>query len=142
MLLLSKQIDVIHAHGQEETLLTMHRTSIPSLVLSPIHFPIELFGIVFPTVIRHVGDHTDFVQQEQPVLQCSTKMLATCVVEDVSKNLDILTLESFKMLERLSFLLGCKLILRRLFVLHILVVLQYHPLLLRPSFVMLTNLAP
>ena len=70
--------------------------------------------MVFPTIIRQVGDHAGIVQEEPQDLRWSTKILATCVLEDVSKYLDILTLEASVILERLSFLLGCKLILRRL----------------------------
>ena len=47
----------------------------------------------------------------------------------------------FLILDRLSFLLECKLIVRRLLVLRNLVALQFHPLLLPPSSVMQTNLA-
>ena len=50
-----------------------------------------------------MGDHTDFVQEEPQDLQCSTRILATCVVEDVSKYLDILTLEFSITSERLLF---------------------------------------
>ena len=72
-----------------------------------------------------MGVRTHFVQWEPQSLQCLTKMLATCVVvEDVSKYLDIRTLEFSVILERLSFLLESKLMLRRLLVLHNLVVLQ------------------
>ena len=54
-----------------------------------------------------MGDHTDVVQEEPPGLQGLTKIWATCVVVDVSKCLDILTLEVSAILERLSFLLEC-----------------------------------
>ena len=40
-----------------------------------------------------MGDHTSFVQEVPQNLQCLTKMLAICVVEDVSTYLDTLTLE-------------------------------------------------
>ena len=45
------------------------------------------------------------------------KNFGHCVVEDVSEYLHILTLEVSVVSERLSFLLECKLILRRLLVL-------------------------
>ena len=64
----------------------------------------------------------NFVQEEPLDLQCLTKIWA--VVEDVSIHLDILTLEFSVILGRLSFLLECKLILRRLLVLCNLVALQ------------------
>ena len=44
----------------------------------------NFFRVVFSTVVRQVGDHIDFAQEEQPVLQCRTMMLATCVVVHVS----------------------------------------------------------
>ena len=67
------------------------QTVIPSSELFPIQVPKTLFQIVFPTVIRQVGDRTDFVQEEPLDLQCLTMIWATCVVEDVSIHLDILT---------------------------------------------------
>ena len=51
-----------------------------------------------------MGDHTNFAQEDPPDLQCSTKILATCVVEDVSTYLDILTLEASVILERHFYL--------------------------------------
>ena len=66
---------------------------IPSSVLCPNPIPVELFLFVFPTILPQVGDHTDFVREEPPGLQCLTKTLATDVVEDVSTHLDILTVE-------------------------------------------------
>ena len=71
-----------------------------------------------------MGDHTDFAQEEPQDLQCLTMILATCVVEDVSICLDIPTSGVSMMLERPPFLLVCKLILRRLLVLHNQVVLH------------------
>ena len=86
-----------------------------------------------------MGDHTNFAQEEPQDLQCLTMHLATCVVEDVSVYLDILTSEFCAIFERPSFLLECKLILRRMLVLHNRVAVQLHSLLLRPSFEMQTN---
>ena len=70
----------------------MNKKDILNSVLSPIQAPTELPRTVFPTRHLRVGVRTNFVQEEPPDLQCLTKILATCVVEDVSKNLDILTL--------------------------------------------------
>ena len=53
----------------------------------------SIFQTVSPTISRQVGDHTDFVQEEPQGPQWSTKILATCVVEDVPIFLDILALE-------------------------------------------------
>ena len=53
-----------------------------------------------------------------------TKISATCVVEDVSKYLDIPIWEISIILEHLSFSLRCMLILRRLLVLRNVVALQ------------------
>ena len=64
----------------------------PSLVLLPPKFQQNFFELSFP-LIRQVGDHTDFVQEEEPFLQCWTIILAICVVVDVSRCLDILTWE-------------------------------------------------
>ena len=85
-------------------------------------------------------DRTDFVQEERLGLPCWT-ISAICVLVDESKYLDILTLEFSIMTVHLPFRLGCKLILRLLLVLRILVALLRHPLLLQLSSVTLTNLA-
>ena len=80
--------------------------------------------MVLPTIIQQVDDGTDFVQEGPLDLRCLTKVWATCEMEDVSKYLDILTLEASVILERLSSLNGRKLTLRRLLVLRNLVALQ------------------
>ena len=69
------------------------QTGILNSAVFPIQDPLKLPQTVFPTRAQQVGDHTDVVQEEPLDLQCSTKILATCVLEDVSKYLDILTLE-------------------------------------------------
>ena len=51
---------------------------------------------------------TSFVREEPLGLRCLTKVLATCVVEDVSIHLDIQTLEFWVMLDHPPFLLECK----------------------------------
>ena len=58
-----------------------------------IFFPIGLPRTVCPTVAQQVGVRTKFVQEVPLDLQCLTTIWAICVVEDVSPNLDILTLE-------------------------------------------------
>ena len=63
------------------------------------------------------------------------------VVVDVSRCLDIRTSECSMELVHPPFWVWCKLILRLLLVLHILVALLSRPLLLRPSLAMQTNLA-
>ena len=75
--------------------------SIRSSVLLLMVVQIEVCQMVLPTVSRQMGDHSGIVEEEPPGLQCLTKILATCVVEDVSKDLDILTLEASVVLERL-----------------------------------------
>ena len=76
---------------------------IPNSVLFLILVQMELLQIVFPTIFRQMGDHTDFVQVGRLGLQCWTKMLAICVVVDGSKCLDILPEEVSIMLQRSSF---------------------------------------
>ena len=75
-----------------------------------------------------MGVHKSFVREEPLDLQCLTMTLATHVVEDVCIFLDILTWEFSAILERPTSLLECKLILRRLLVLHNQVVLQWYPI--------------
>ena len=68
-------------------------TDIPNSVLPPIQAPAKLPRTVFPTRVQQVDVRINFVLEEPLDLQCLTIILATCVVEDVSKLLDILTLE-------------------------------------------------
>ena len=58
---------------------------------------------------------------------------ATCVVEDVSRNLDILTLEFWAIWGRPPIVPECKQIRRQPLVRHSLIIQQWHPLLLRRS---------
>ena len=69
------------------------KKDIPSSVLVPIPVQIERFQSVLLTRGLQVGDHTKFNQEERQDLQRLTQIWATCVVEDASKYLDILTLE-------------------------------------------------
>ena len=71
--------------------------------------------MVVPTRGLRVGVRTNFVQEPRG-LQCLTKMWATCVMEDVSKYLDILTLEFSTIWKNPPSLLRCKQMLRRLLV--------------------------
>ena len=52
------------------------------------------------------GDHKDVAQVKQSVFQCWTMILATCVLEDVSINLDIVIWEVSIILGVLHFDLG------------------------------------
>ena len=87
-----------------------------NLVPSKIHWT-----IVFPTRGLRVGVRTKFVQEEPLGLRCWTKILATCVVEEVPIYVDILTLEFWAIWEHLPSLPECMLIRRRLLVHHSLV---------------------
>ena len=104
---------IIHAYRQEQALFPTNKQASNS-VLCSFSVPVELFQNVFPKFISQVGGCTDSFQQKPKGRHCLTKMLATCVVEDVSKYLYILTLEFSVVLQRLSFLFECKLILLRL----------------------------
>ena len=66
-----------------------------------------------------------------------TMILTICVLADVSKYLDILTLEFSIILEHLPFLLGYKPILRLLLVHRNPAIWRWYPLFLQPPFVML-----
>ena len=64
---------------------------IPNLEFSPSHVSIGFSQIAFPIVVLLKNDHTDFGQEEQLGLSYRTMILV-----DVSKHLDILTLEFSK----------------------------------------------
>ena len=105
MLLLSSHVNVIHVFSTENNpCFSMNTQDTPNPVLFPIQAPTELPRTVFPTInspasgcpytfSQLVGGQTDFAQDVPRDLRCSTKISATCVVEDVSIYLDILTLE-------------------------------------------------
>ena len=78
---------------------------------------------------------TNFVSKEPLDLQCLPKIGATHVEQDVSKNLDFLTLEFWAIWDHPPSLPGCVLIRRQLLVQDSLVILQWHPLLLLQWFV-------
>ena len=79
--LLSSSQRLCHPRQQIGTDLAVDaQMSIPKSVLFPIRVPIELFQIVFSTIIRQVGDHTAFVQEEALGLRCWTQK----IVVDVS----------------------------------------------------------
>ena len=67
--------------------------NIPNSVLFPIPVPVEFLRTVFPTRDQQVSVRTHFVQEELLGRHCLTMTLAICVVEYVSKSLDILTSE-------------------------------------------------
>ena len=112
----------------------MNQQAFPIRYFSYTSFPFKLSRTVFPTRGQHVGVRTDVVPEEPLGLQCKTMILATCVVEDVSIYLDILTLEFWAMLELPPSLIECMLIRRWRVVQRILVISQWHPLLLQQSF--------
>ena len=111
--------------------------NIPNSELFPNHVLIELSRITFPTIVLPQDERTDFAQEEQPDLPYWTMTLAICALVDVSKYLDILTLEFSVSSVHLPFRLGKRRILHLLLVLHIPVVLKYCPRVLRLSFEML-----
>ena len=77
----------------------------------PSRVPMKLSRIAFPMIVLS-EDRTDFAQEERLGLPCWTMIWAICVLVDVSKYLDILSLEFSITMVHLSFRPGCKLILR------------------------------
>ena len=65
--------------------------------------PAELSRIAFPIIVLLKDDRTDFARGERLGLPCWTLILAIWVLADVSKYLDILTLEASAILERPPF---------------------------------------
>ena len=82
---------------------------VPDVELFPNRIPIELSQTAVPTIVLPKDDRTDFVQEERLGLPYWTMILAICAFIDVSKYLDILTLDLF-----LPFLPGFQQILRQL----------------------------
>ena len=77
------------------------RNSIPNVELFPNRVLSELSRIAFPTIVLLKDDRTDSFQEERLALPYWTMILAICVVVDVAKHLDILTLELSTVLMRL-----------------------------------------
>ena len=71
------------------------RISIPNWKPSPNRISIGFFQISFSITVLPKDDHTDFIEEERPGLPYWTMILATCVVVDESKCLDIPILEIF-----------------------------------------------
>ena len=90
-----------------------------------------ILRIVFPITIQPMGDHINFFQDVPRDLQCLPMSLAICVVEDISKRLDILTLEFWPIWWYPPILPEYRQILYHLLVRHNLVILQQHPLFLQ-----------
>ena len=80
--------------------------NIPNLELFPNRAPMELSRIAFLIKVLPEDDRTDFAQEERLDLTSWTKILATCAPVDVSKYLDILTLEFSTTMVQLPFFLG------------------------------------
>ena len=127
-----------HPHTQIRIILFDDvRISIPNLELSPSHSSIGSSQIAFPTIVPAKGWHTDFAQEERLGLPYWTMILATCVVVDESKCLDIPILEFSIILEHLPSLPGYKQILHPLLVLRTLAIWRWYPWSWRLSFEML-----
>ena len=71
--------------------------------LSPNSVPIELSQIAFPIIVLPEDDRTDSFREERLDLPYWTMKLAICASVDVSKYLDILTLEFSITLMHLPF---------------------------------------
>ena len=71
----------------------MNKETFPNWKPSPNRISTGFSQIASPIIVLPKDDRTDFVQEERLDLPYLTMILAICVVEDVSTNLDILTLE-------------------------------------------------
>ena len=71
----------------------MNKQTSPVRYFFHIQVQPEIPQIVFPTRGQQVGDRTNFVREEPLDLSCLTKIVATCVVEDVSLYLGTVTLK-------------------------------------------------
>ena len=89
------QIRIILFHGV--------RISIPDWEPFPNRILKEFCSKALPTSVLPKDDSTDFVQEERLGLRYWTMILASCVVVDESKCLDIPILESSIILDRLPF---------------------------------------
>ena len=76
---------------------------IPNLEFSPSHVSIGFCQIAFPIIVLPKDDRTDFFQEERLDLPYWTIILAICVMVDVSKYLDIQTVEFSITMESLPF---------------------------------------
>ena len=79
------------------------RRNIPNSERFPNRVPIKLSQTAVPTIVLPKDDRTSFAQEEQLGLLYWTMILAICVSVDVSKYLDILTLEFSIMSVHLPF---------------------------------------
>ena len=120
-----------HPHTQIRIILFHNvRISIPNWKPSPNRTSIGFSQIAFPITVLPKDDGTDFAQEERLGLPYWTMILATCVVVDESKCLDIPIWEFSVIWEHPPFLPGCKQILHQLLVLRTLAVWIWYPWLL------------
>ena len=84
-------------------------------------------------MVQRMGDHTHAVQEVHKDLPCLPMNLDICVVEEVSKHLDIPTWEFRATLEHPPIFLECTRTLHQLLVRHNLVILPLRPLFLQQS---------
>ena len=104
-----------HPHTQIRIILFLcQQRSISNSELSPNCTSIELSRIALSLIVLPQDDRTNFVQEERLGLPYWTMILAICALVDVSKCLDIPSLEFSTICEHLPFLPGCKRILRLL----------------------------
>ena len=120
-----------HPHTQIRIILFHNvRISIPNWKPSPNRTSIGFSQTAFPIRVLPKDDGTDFAQEERLGLPYWTMILATCVVVDESKCLDIPIWEFSVIWEHPPFLPGCKQILHQLLVLRIVAVWIWYPWLL------------
>ena len=95
--------------------------SFPNWKPFPNRTSIGFTQIAFPITVLPKDDRTDFDQEERRVFPCWSMIEDICVLVDVSKSLDILTLGSLITSVHLPFWHKCEQILHLLLVLHNLV---------------------
>ena len=122
----SRHSDVHHAHRKNRPCFRCTNQH-SQLGTFSILGPTELFQIVLSPIDPANGWPYRFASRGTTDLRCLTKISAVCVVVNVSKYLDIVTLKFSFFWERALFWHECKLMLRRLLVQRFLAALQWHP---------------
>ena len=88
---------------RQEVLVLGQQISIPNSEPSPNRTSIGFSQIAFPITVLPKDDRTDLAQEERLGLPCWTMIWVICALVDVSKYLDILTLEFSVTLTHLPF---------------------------------------
>ena len=106
VLFFPSQFYIVHIHWQEQSFFTVTEETFSIRKLFPNRTSIGFSQIAFPLIVLSKDDRTNSFQEERLGLPYWTMIWVICASVDVSKSLDILTLELFNNVGASSILTG------------------------------------